>query len=164
MPFNVWLTIRFAPGGHSSFCSFLNSAVHVVMYLYYGLAAIGPRMQPYLTWKKYITNIQLTQFVLVFVHSFQLLFRDCDYPRVFMAYIGFYAVIFLFLFLDFHRKAYSSPKSASASSASCPSRAQKGDKSGKNGSAPTSNGHSNGSIPAVDLNRNLGEGLREKRD
>lgn len=84
MPFNVWFTIRFAPGGHSSFCSFVNSFVHVVMYTYYGLAAIGPHLQPYLWWKKYITRLQLTQFVLVLLHCFQLLFRDCDYPRIFM--------------------------------------------------------------------------------
>lgn len=48
MPFNVWFTIRFAPGGHSSFVSFVNSFVHVIMYLYYGLAACGPQMAPYI--------------------------------------------------------------------------------------------------------------------
>ncbi|KAI1277766.1 putative protein for very long chain fatty acid elongation [Halotydeus destructor] len=106
MPFNVWFTIRFAPGGHSSFCSFLNSLVHVVMYLYYALAAIGPQMQPYIWWKRYITKMQLIQFVLVMGHSFQLLFRDCDYPKIFMAYIGFYAILFLFMFSDFYIKAY----------------------------------------------------------
>ena len=106
MPFNVWFTIRFAPGGHSSFCSFLNSFVHVVMYAYYGLAAIGPQMSKYLFWKRYITKIQLTQFVLIMGHSFQLLFRDCDYPRIFMAYIGFYSIIFMIMFSDFYITAY----------------------------------------------------------
>lgn len=106
MPFNVWFTIRFAPGGHSSFCSFVNSFVHVVMYSYYGLSALGPHMQKYLFWKKYITKIQLTQFMLVMGHSFQLLFRECDYPRIFMAYIGFYSILFMFMFSDFYIKAY----------------------------------------------------------
>lgn len=80
------------------------------MYSYYGLAAIGPHLQPYLWWKKYITKLQLTQFVLVMTHCFQLLFRDCDYPRIFMIYISFYAVLFLFMFSDFYTKAYTSSK------------------------------------------------------
>ena len=41
----------------------LNSFVHVLMYLYYGLSAIGPQMQPYLWWKKYLTMVQLVRSV-----------------------------------------------------------------------------------------------------
>lgn len=37
----------------------INSSVHVVMYLYYGLSALGPVAQPYLWWKKHMTAIQL---------------------------------------------------------------------------------------------------------
>lgn len=85
------------------------------MYTYYGLAAIGPSMAPYIWWKKYITKLQLTQFILVFTHSFQLLFRECDYPRIFMAYIGFYSVLFLFMFSDFYIKAYKKSVSDSKS-------------------------------------------------
>lgn len=29
------------------------------MYLYYGLAALGPHMQQYLWWKRYLTSLQL---------------------------------------------------------------------------------------------------------
>lgn len=47
------------PGGHSTFFAFLNSFVHVLMYLYYGLAAFGPKMQKYLFWKKYMTLVQM---------------------------------------------------------------------------------------------------------
>ena len=52
----------------SGFGPFLNSGVHAVMYLYYLLAACGPSVQKYLWWKKYITTIQLVQFVLVRKH------------------------------------------------------------------------------------------------
>ncbi|GAB0092072.1 Elongation of very long chain fatty acids protein [Sergentomyia squamirostris] len=41
----------------------LNTAVHILMYLYYGLSALGPAVQPYLWWKKYLTMIQMVQFV-----------------------------------------------------------------------------------------------------
>jgi elongation of very long chain fatty acids protein 7 len=33
--------------------------VHVIMYLYYMLAAMGPEYQKYLWWKKHLTTIQL---------------------------------------------------------------------------------------------------------
>lgn len=42
-----------------SFHAMINSSVHVVMYLYYGLSALGPVAQPYLWWKKHMTAIQL---------------------------------------------------------------------------------------------------------
>ena len=37
----------------------INSFVHTIMYLYYGLAAMGPHMQKYLWWKKHLTKVQL---------------------------------------------------------------------------------------------------------
>jgi elongation of very long chain fatty acids protein 7 len=106
MPFNCWLGVYFAPGGHATFGGWLNSFVHVVMYSYYGLSAIGPHMSKYLFWKRYITTLQLTQFVVIMVHSVQLFFRECDYPKFFIGYILFLSFIFLFMFSDFYVKAY----------------------------------------------------------
>lgn len=80
------------------------------MYVYYGLAAAG--MKRFLWWKRYMTAIQMIQFIAIFVHSFQLLFRDCDYPRGFMWLIGFHAVLFWFLFYQFYQTAYSKGKSS----------------------------------------------------
>ena len=59
MPVTMYLGIRFVPGGHCTIMCLINSAVHVLMYSYYGLSAFGPRFQKYLWWKKYITKIQL---------------------------------------------------------------------------------------------------------
>ena len=94
-------------GGHATFFSFLNSAVHVIMYAYYGLSALGPHMSKYLWWKKYLTAMQMAQFVAIFVHSFQLLFRDCNFPKAFMAWIGCHGILFWFLFSAFYKKTYS---------------------------------------------------------
>ncbi|RWS13411.1 elongation of very long chain fatty acids protein-like protein, partial [Dinothrombium tinctorium] len=110
MPMSVWWGVKFTPGGHSTFFAFLNSFIHILMYIYYGLASIGPQMNKYLWWKKYMTSIQMVQFVLIFVHSFQLLFRDCNYPRGFMWWIGFHAILFWFLFWDFYKNTYLSRK------------------------------------------------------
>lgn len=50
------------------------------------------------------------QFVAIFVHQFQLLFRDCDYPKGFMVWIGLHGVMFLFLFSDFYKAKYSAKR------------------------------------------------------
>lgn len=93
-------------GGHSTFFGFLNTFVHIVMYSYYLLAALGPQIQPYLWWKKYLTTLQMIQFILVMVHAFQLLFIDCNYPKAFVWFIGMHAVMFYFLFRNFYNEAY----------------------------------------------------------
>jgi len=40
-----------------------NSLVHIIMYSYYMMSAMGPTLQPYLWWKKYITQLQLVRFI-----------------------------------------------------------------------------------------------------
>nr|KAF7433888.1 hypothetical protein H0235_002079 [Vespula pensylvanica] len=111
MPMSVWFGVKFTPGGHSSFFGLLNTFVHIVMYSYYLLAALGPKIQPYLWWKKYLTSLQMIQFVLVMIHAFQLLFVDCNYPKAFVWLIGVHAIIFYFLFRDFYIEAYKKRKS-----------------------------------------------------
>ena len=53
------LTISFLFFCTAYFCAMVNSFIHVLMYAYYFLSAFGPRMQPYLWWKRYITSMQL---------------------------------------------------------------------------------------------------------
>lgn len=106
MPLSTWFGVKFTPGGHSTFFGLLNTFVHIVMYSYYLLAAFGPGMQKYLWWKKYLTVMQMVQFVLVMVHAFQLLFIDCNYPKAFVWWIGLHAFMFYFLFKDFYNEAY----------------------------------------------------------
>ncbi|KAG8252572.1 elongation of very long chain fatty acids protein-like [Homalodisca vitripennis] len=106
MPLSTWFGVKFSPGGHSTFFGMLNTFVHIVMYSYYLLAALGPHMQKYLWWKKYLTALQMVQFVLVMLHAFQLLFIDCNYPKAFVWWIGLHAVMFYFLFADFYKQAY----------------------------------------------------------
>jgi elongation of very long chain fatty acids protein 7 len=59
MPMSVWFGVKFTPGGHSTFFGLLNTAVHIVMYSYYLFAAMGPQLQKYLWWKKYLTSLQM---------------------------------------------------------------------------------------------------------
>lgn len=104
---SMWFGIHHTPGGHITFMGFLNTFVHTVMYTYYLLAAFGPRMQPYLWWKRYLTRLQLTQFVLIFLHAAQLLVFPCEgVPTSLVLWTLLYAFIFFALFINFYVRAY----------------------------------------------------------
>jgi elongation of very long chain fatty acids protein 7 len=107
MPLSVWIGTRFVAGGHSSFFGLLNTFVHICMYLYYMLSAMGPRYQKYTWWKQHMTTLQMVQFVGIMVHAFQLIFNEeCDFPWQFAYYIGAHAVLFFILFSEFYIKSY----------------------------------------------------------
>lgn len=61
-PLETWICVKFIPGGHGTLGNLINNAVHVIMYAYYMLAAMGPEYKKYLWWKKHLTTIQLVSF------------------------------------------------------------------------------------------------------
>jgi len=106
LPFLSWWGPRFVGGGQTGFGPFLNSGVHTVMYLYYLLAAMGPKVQKHLWWKKYITTLQLVQFVMVFFHAIQPIFFECDYPRPASIMFAVTGLQYFILFSAFYKKTY----------------------------------------------------------
>jgi len=106
MPAATWWGVKFAPGGHGTFFGFLNTMVHIIMYTYYLLAAMGPKYQKYIWWKKHLTLIQMIQFGIVFIHSAQALYFDCNFPRVFLWTMFFNSIMFFCLFSNFYIQAY----------------------------------------------------------
>ncbi|RWS23398.1 elongation of very long chain fatty acids protein-like isoform X2, partial [Leptotrombidium deliense] len=106
VPISVWFGFKFAPGGNNALFPVMNSFVHVIMYLYYGLSAFGPKVQKYLWWKRYITSMQLIQFVILLIHGVHKYVNDCDFPKVFLWLNIGNAVIFFALFFDFYRTSY----------------------------------------------------------
>ncbi|CAB1314243.1 unnamed protein product [Coregonus sp. 'balchen'] len=108
MPWTWWWGVSLAPGGIGSFHAMVNCIVHVIMYSYYGLSAAGPRFQKFLWWKKYMTAIQLVQFVMVSLHVTQYYFMDsCDYQvPLFIHLIWMYGTFFFVLFSNFWYQAY----------------------------------------------------------
>ena len=70
------------------------------MYLYYLLAACGPGIQKYLWWKRsasvtmttidltimacfrYLTRLQMVQFVGMILHGMLPMYYDCGYPKI----------------------------------------------------------------------------------
>lgn len=121
----------------------LNTFVHIVMYSYYLLAALGPRVQPYLWWKKYLTILQMAQFVAVMVHTFQLLFIECDYPKAFVWWIGMHALMFYFLFKNFYDSSYKKPPRKGQAVPVANGKDSQSSKKTQNGSTPQSNMYAN---------------------
>lgn len=59
-----------------------NTLIHSIMYSYYALASFGPHMQKYLWWKRYITQLQLLQFLVCGSYGVILFIRQTGYPSV----------------------------------------------------------------------------------
>ncbi len=114
MIINWWLGVKYIAGGQSWFLAMCNSFVHIIMYSYYALAAMGPQMQKYLWWKRYMTTIQLAQFFIVIIHTTTNIITSlgpgCDYPQGFNYVVVLYAITLIILFGNFYRKSYSSKK------------------------------------------------------
>lgn len=107
VPFFCWIGIKLAPGGSNGFFPLVNSFIHVIMYSYYGLSTFGPKVQPYLWWKKYLTRLQMLQFVLVMINAaYTFTSTNCKFPIMFLYMQGSMAAIFLVLFAIFYKNAY----------------------------------------------------------
>ncbi|NXD00423.1 ELOV4 protein, partial [Certhia familiaris] len=106
MLFNWWSGVKYVPGGQAFFIGMLNSFVHIFMYGYYALASLGPRMRRHLWWKRYLTILQLCQFVAIAAHSSYNLFTECPFPDGFNIAVFLYVLSLLALFLHFYYRTY----------------------------------------------------------
>lgn len=126
VPTITWFFLKFAPGGNSGIFPFINSIIHTVMYTYYFMATF-PGLQPYLGWKKYLTQVQIVQFLIIIAVCCQPLFiPGCKFPRVLLLIMVALSFVFIYLFVDFYLKSYNKKKltSATTDAASQPERAR----------------------------------------
>ena len=90
----------------------INGTIHVIMYSYYALCALGPQVRKYLWWKKYITQLQLGQFVFGMFYGIIMVFKQEGYPQ-FWFWIGLSQPFFFFkMFYDFYQKSYTETQKA----------------------------------------------------
>ncbi|XP_018343456.1 PREDICTED: elongation of very long chain fatty acids protein 7 [Trachymyrmex septentrionalis] len=101
-----WCYLKFLPGEQGIVIGFLNSVVHIIMYSYYLIAALGPKYRKYIWWKKYMTWIQLVQFGLMLVYLILTLIMDYRTPKALTYFFTTIIIIFIYLFNDFYRQAY----------------------------------------------------------
>ncbi|NXH09762.1 ELOV4 protein, partial [Bucco capensis] len=106
MLFNWWSGVKYVPGGQAFFIGMLNSFVHIFMYGYYALASLGPQMHHYLWWKRYLTIMQLCQFVAIAAHSSYNLFTECPFPDGFNIAVFLYILSLIVLFLHYYYQTY----------------------------------------------------------
>ncbi|KAL5017047.1 hypothetical protein ScPMuIL_006636 [Solemya velum] len=107
MLINWYLGVKYIAGGQTFFVAMINSFVHIIMYAYYALAALGPHMQPYLWWKRYLTRLQLIQFFAIVLHQGYNLVVDCEFSKAWNAYVFIYDLSLIVLFSHFYFTTYS---------------------------------------------------------
>lgn len=106
VPIVFWSVYKFSPTLENGIYPYINSLVHVIMYTYYTLATF-PSMVPYLWWKKYLTALQLFQFLVIIVHSLRTLFiPGCSCSNYFVFISVLMGCIFFYLFYLFYLQTY----------------------------------------------------------
>lgn len=112
-------------GGESYFSAALNSWIHVLMYGYYLWATFSsnrsktdptyrPRFWEAAYWRRYITSLQMIQFMMNFFQaSYDIFYRPPkNFPIWAIWMLLIYMCTMLALFGNFYRKAYGGKKGA----------------------------------------------------
>ncbi|XP_055694546.1 elongation of very long chain fatty acids protein 4-like [Lutzomyia longipalpis] len=101
------LIVKWYPIGISYSPLMFNSGVHVVMYLYYGLSTLGPNVAKYLWWKKYLTMIQMIQFLIGMTIQVVSYATGCGFIPEWLMVVNFMFIgIFFILFGKFYVASY----------------------------------------------------------
>ncbi|OQR68360.1 elongation of very long chain fatty acids protein 4-like [Tropilaelaps mercedesae] len=102
----AYVYLRSGWGNVLYYVSILNSMVHIVMYFYYFLSTF-PSMKPYLFWKRYLTALQIVQFLIVGVRMTRLTMNSCGIPKIVLQYNISQVVIFIAMFTRFYLRNYA---------------------------------------------------------
>ena len=105
MPVAVWTFAKLFPKSVFFLPLFLNSFVHAVMYTYYAATAAGFKTY---TWKKYVTLVQIVQFVIIFGQLLVLYPQNCapNYPYATNLTALFLATFLSYLIYSFSKFYY----------------------------------------------------------
>ncbi|XP_061514451.1 elongation of very long chain fatty acids protein 7 isoform X2 [Anopheles gambiae] len=82
MPVCGFIGVKYFAGGHGTLLGVINSFIHVCMYAYYMLAAMGPKVQKYLWWKRYLTVMQIVIHHCVLPHGAGAVPADLRLPEI----------------------------------------------------------------------------------
>ena len=106
-----WIGVKYVAGGSSFLGAMFNCYVHVLMYTYYFLSACGPAVRRWLWWKKYLTLVQMAQFVFALIMGLNAIRVGCDFPLWMQYAANAYMASFLVLFGHyFHTEYFSKGK------------------------------------------------------
>ena len=101
--------ITFDINGDCYLAALCNSFIHVCMYGHYFLASFGVKTW----WKRYLTMMQLVQFIICWFQSVYALFlgSTCGYGTWLKILMITYQTSMFVLFMQFYFKSYSKKKS-----------------------------------------------------
>lgn len=97
---SYWLNTVSAYDGDVYYTIIANSFVHLVMYYYY----LQQTLLIDVWWKKYLTQLQMVQFVTMMSQAVYILYNRCPYPRAVTLLYLFYIFSLLILFMRFYFK------------------------------------------------------------
>ncbi|XP_032682326.1 elongation of very long chain fatty acids protein 1-like isoform X1 [Odontomachus brunneus] len=108
----AWCSLRYYCVGPTVFICIINSAVHVIMYLYYFLAACGPDIQKNITpLKRCITIVQMVQFLFLMLYLSQNFITYCKVVSHWSIILFLQNLLLnLYLFYNFYQKTYVKPQ------------------------------------------------------
>lgn len=108
---NTWPTAEEGGSGAYAYGAWINACVHVVMYGYYGVTAMG--VKPPKMVKKGVTTFQLSQFASCIIHAVSALLFDST-PIFYNAVQVLYHIGMLYLFLPLLLKGYTAKERKAA--------------------------------------------------
>lgn len=105
----VWyIIVNVEPGGDAYLSALINSFVHIVMYSYYLITSFVKDTllrKKYLWWGKYLTQLQITQFGVNFIHAVYCICIG-NYSKHILFIEIMYMSTFIGLFSNFYIKKY----------------------------------------------------------
>ncbi|CAM6014274.1 unnamed protein product [Sphagnum balticum] len=105
-----WIIAHLCPTGDAYFSAAFNSWVHVAMYLYYLLAATIAKdencRRKYLFWGKYLTMMQMIQFVAFIAQAVYGLLQPASYVKHLPRMLFYYSISLLAFFSNFFVTKY----------------------------------------------------------
>ncbi|GIY54423.1 elongation of very long chain fatty acids protein 7 [Caerostris darwini] len=110
---SIWLITALKIGFFVIIAIGLNTFVHFIMYFYYGLAAFGKSMQKYLWWKKYLTILQIGQFIIMFIYMTTSFSIGCQKIQWIDVICYVFNICILALFINFYKHAFKNTKKLS---------------------------------------------------
>lgn len=107
---NMWICVTYGVQAQALFVTCMNTLVHLVMYSYYFFSAMGSWAQPFLWWKRYLTQVQLAQFVVLMLHNSLPLFFGGNFVREFSVILIVEGLVFFVWFMAFYFNTYRRKK------------------------------------------------------
>ncbi|KAH8372261.1 hypothetical protein KR093_010846 [Drosophila rubida] len=107
-----WILRSYGFGGQYLTIGFLNSGVHAVMYFYYFISAQYPELKGSIWWKKYITKLQIGQFILLLIQPIYVLLLKpgCKVPYFLHFLQILVGISMITMFSKFYYTAYVKPR------------------------------------------------------